>query len=146
MTDKPVTPSARDVAKHLDRRQMRRKAVLYGALAAAIALAIVYLTCGKGWGLGGTGRGEGSGSSKGLVAAGDAAPRQCELRLAPEGLTLDGKRVTRVQAVDACKPLGRAVVTVTGNTVQAQWDDLKDALETAGVDVAKVDLAHRESK
>jgi hypothetical protein len=109
--------------------------LFWGALAAAIALAVTYLTCGKGWGLGGAGSGSGGGGSAQGIANLDAQPAQCELKLAPEGITIDGAKVTRDQAIERCKTSGRAIVTVTGNTVQAEWDELKTALEAANITV-----------
>ena len=49
--------------------------------------------------------------------------------------TIDGAKVTRDQAIERCKASGRAIVTVTGNTVQADWDELKTALEAAKITV-----------
>lgn len=128
-------PSAKEIAKHIDRRRMRRKLVLWGGLIGAIALAIVYLTCGRGWGLGGAGSGSGGGGTAEGIASLDAGPAQCELKLAPDGITEAGTKLTREQAIEHCKVSGRAIVTVTGNTVQTDWDELKAALEAAKVTV-----------
>jgi hypothetical protein len=43
--------------------------------------------------------------------------------------------VTRDRAIEICKTAGRALVTVTGNTVQGDWDDLRTAFEAAGIRV-----------
>lgn len=119
------------LAKELDRRRMRRRMiVLLGGLAAAIAAAL-YLRCGRGWGTGGKGPGEGG---KGLAAlpARDAAAR-CSLRLASTGLTLDGKPTTRDDAIAACKRTTGADVLITGDARQGDWDELRAALEAAGI-------------
>ena len=124
-------PSAKEIAKHVDRRQIRRKLILFGALITAIVLAVLYGTCGHGWGLGGGGDGSGSGPA----APVKQAATQCEIRLAPDGITIDGAKVTRDKAIQTCKAAGRALVKVTGNTVQADWDELRTALEGAGIKV-----------
>jgi len=137
-----VAPSAREVAKHIDRRQVRRRVLLWLLLLVTIIFAIVYFRCGSGWGLGGRGKGDGDGpgSVKSLAVIDDAAPNQCELTLSPEGILLAGAKVSRADAVAACKMAGRAIVIVTGNTVQADWDALKAALETAKVTVFRREL------
>ncbi|HEY5936377.1 MAG TPA: hypothetical protein VIU61_17115, partial [Kofleriaceae bacterium] len=109
--------------------------------AAAIALAIMYGTCGRGWGLGagkgdGDGEGSGPGSGKALVEGPlvDAGPVRCSIFIASEGITVDNKKVTREEAVAACKAAGaQADVTVAGDVVQKDWDALEQALSAAGV-------------
>jgi hypothetical protein len=133
VSDIPPVPTAKQIAKHVDRRQLRRKLVLVALLVAAIVAAILYGTCGRGWGLGGDGPGSGGGGDHPAVV--DAGVAQCELRLAPDGITIDGAKVTRDKAIEVCKPAGRAVVTVTNTTVQGDWDDLRTALEAAGIKV-----------
>lgn len=132
-----VAPSARAVAKHLDRRQLRRKVILWGALIATIILAIVYLRCGRGWGLGGGGKGDGDGdgrgSNKGLISG----PKRCAIVVSAEGITADGIRVTRNAAVEACKGTTGADVIVTGDARQGDWDDLKAALEAAKIEIKR---------
>jgi hypothetical protein len=130
---------ARDVARRMDRRRMQRKLMLYVALVGAIVLAILYGTCGRGWGLGGKGAGEGGGGAGAGTAAPavDAGPRRCTIKLAPEGLTVDGKPATREEAVKICKATQGADVTVTGDTRQGDWDDLRAALDAAGITIYK---------
>jgi hypothetical protein len=129
--------SPKQVAKHLDRRQMRRKVLLWGALAGAIALAIVYLTCGKGWGIGGSGLGNDSGSGKALMESQDAGPRRCAIFVASEGITVDGAKMTRDEAVAACKQTTGADVVVAGDARRGDWDDLKVALDAAKIEIFK---------
>jgi len=139
------SPSARQVAKELDRRQTRRKIFLFLLLAAAIAAAIIYGTCGKGWGLGkgkgeGEGEGSGPGSGKALVEVPpiDAGPVRCAIFIASEGITVDSKKVTPDEAVAACKAAGaQADVMVAGDVVQKDLDTLEQALTSAGVAWAK---------
>jgi hypothetical protein len=138
-------PSARQVAKELERRQARRKIFLLLLLAAAIAAAIIYGTCGGGWGLGkgkgeGEGEGSGPGSGKGLAELPivDAGPVRCSIFIASEGITVDNKKVTQDEAVAACKAAGaQADVTVAGDVVQKDWDALEQALASAGVTWSK---------
>lgn len=127
---------AKDVAKQLDRRRMRRKLTLWAAFAALIALAVTYVTCGQGFGLGGKGKGKGDGAGSGSARAMvDAGPTRCAIRVAAAGITVDGKPATREAAVTACKAASGADVVVTGDARQGDWDALKTALETAGVTV-----------
>jgi len=127
---------AKDVAKQLDRRRMRRKLALWGAVVALIALAVSYVTCGQGFGLGGKGKGAGKGAGSGSATiVPDAGPTRCAVRIAAEGITVDGKAATRDAAVTACKATSGADVIVTGDARQGDWDDLKAALEAAGVTI-----------
>jgi len=127
---------ARDVARELEASRRRRRVVVGLLVIGAIIAAVLYLTCGKGWGVGGKGKGEGAGSGPGTgaVVAVDAGPTRCALRLAEAGLTVDGKPATRDEAIAACKQTtGGAEVLVTGDARQGDWDDLRAALEAAGI-------------
>jgi hypothetical protein len=128
----PKLPTAKDDAKALDRRQRRRKLVMLLALAALIAAVIVYGTCGNGFGLGkGTGEGDGSGSAQAAV---DAGPRRCKLVVSVDGITLDGAKTTRDEAVKTCKG-GGAEVIVTGDAREGDWKQLEAALAAAKIEV-----------
>ncbi len=136
MTDipppKPLTAKA--VAKALDHRQRRRKLVGLLAVAAVIAAVILYGTCGGGFGLGkGTGEGDGSGSARAVV---DASPRRCRLVVSADGITVDGKKTTREEAVATCKTIsGAADVIVTGDAREGDWKQLEAALTAAKIEV-----------
>jgi hypothetical protein len=138
---------AKDVAKHLDRRRMRRKLLVWLLIFGGIVLASLYLTCGRGFGLGGKGKGAGSGSGPGsgsgsvqtLLAPADAGPRRCEVRVAASGITADGKPATVEETVAACKGATAAEVLVTGGARQGDWEDLKAALDRAGIQVLRVE-------
>jgi hypothetical protein len=145
---KPPAPSpnvdrrfAKDVAKQLDRRRMRRKLLIWALVVAALVVAALYLTCGRGWGLGGKGKGEGSGPGSGegsvspLMSVVDAGPRQCEVRVAASGITVDGKPATVAEAVTACKTGMPAHVFVTGGARQGDWVELKAALDGAKIKI-----------
>lgn len=122
----------KQIARELDRRRMRRKLVTYlGLLGAAIA-AVFYLRCGKGWGTGGDGKGPGDGGRVVATVPEDGSAR-CALRLAADGLTVDGKPATRDEAVAACKTKTGADVLITGDARQGDWDELRDALEASKI-------------
>ena len=128
-----MTEFAKDVAKQLERRQRRRKLIVYGVWLIAVVLAVAYLRCGRGWGLGGKG-GDGGG-----VSAGSSAHR-CAIRVTANGIVVDGKPATRAAAVAACTT--GADVVVTGDARQGDWDELRDALHAANIDVVVHDSAH----
>jgi hypothetical protein len=125
---------ARDVASELDSRRRRRKVGFYGALIAAIVAAFTYLRCGSGWGTGGKGAGKGAGTG----VAGSAqtpGPKRCVVRIAAAGITVDGKEMKRDEAVAACRKTEGALITVTGDARQGDWDELRTALEAADVKI-----------
>lgn len=134
------------MARHLDRRQMRRKLFFWALLVGAIVLAALYLTCGKGFGLGGKGKGKGAGSGAGpgsvqpLISPPiDAGPIRCEVRVAASGITVGGKPATVDEAVAACKAAVGTDVLVTGGARQGDWEDLKAAFERAGIRYQRVE-------
>jgi hypothetical protein len=104
---------ARDVAKHVDRRRLRRRMTIWSALLALIVAAATYLRCGSGFGVG-TGTGDNNGAGEGPVRP-VAGPKRCAVRVAPGGITVDGKPMSRDEAVEG------------------DWQDLRAALEAAGV-------------
>ena len=119
---------ARDVAKQLDRRRMRRRMTIWSALLALVVAAATYLRCGSGFGVGtGTGH-DGTGTVRPV-----AGPRRCAVRVAPGGTTVDGKPMSRDEAVAACKAATGADVVVTGDAREGDWQELRAALEAAGV-------------
>lgn len=121
---------ARDVAKQLDRRRIRRRLLVWTVLAAAIAAAVMYLRCGSGLGLGG---GQGPGPGPGEARRMTEEPKRCAIRVAKDGVTVNGKPMLRDEAVAACKAAGGADVIVTGDAREGDWAELRGALETAGV-------------
>ncbi len=122
---------ARDVAKQIDRRRVRRKVTLWTMVLALIAAAAMYLRCGSGFGLGGGGQGPGEpGAPRTLT---DNHPRRCALRVTASGITVNGKPALRDDAVAACLAATGADVVVTGDARQGDWEDLRSALEVAGV-------------
>ena len=128
----------KDVARELDRRQRRRKVIMLGVWGALIVAAIVYLRCGRGWGLGGKGSGTGSGSgtAAGTGTGSGSGSGSCQVRVAAEGTTVDGKTETVSGAVKRCKKSGHAEVVVTGDVREGAWKELCDALVTAKVAIS----------
>jgi hypothetical protein len=120
---------ARDVAKHIDRRRMRRRMTVWSALLALVVAAATYLRCGSGFGVG-TGTGGNDDSSPVRPVAG---PKRCAVRVAPAGITVDGKPMSRDEAVAACKAATGADVVVTGDAREGDWQELRAALDAAGV-------------
>ncbi len=125
---------AKDVAKQIDRRRLRRKVLFLAAFFGVIVLAVLYTTCGRGWGIGGAGKGEGSGPGSVRPAA-DVGPRRCAIRVTAKGLLVGGKPATRDEAVTACKETAGADVVVTGDARQGDWDALRAALEAANIPI-----------
>jgi hypothetical protein len=122
---------ARDVAKHIDRRRVRRRMTIWSALIALLVAAATYLRCGSGFGVGtGTGTGDDDDASPVRPVAG---PKRCAVRVAPGVLTVDGKPASRDDVVEACKAATGADVVVTGDAREGDWQDLRVALEAAGV-------------
>ncbi len=135
MTPPRVDPAlARDVAKQLDRRRMRRRLLVWTMLLAAVVVAAMYATCGSGFGLGGAGpgSGEGAGPGSGEIKA-LAGPQRCAIRVAASGITVDGKPALRDEAVAACAKAAGADVVITGDAREGDWNDLRSALGTAGI-------------
>lgn len=127
-----MTQFADDVAKALHKRMRRRKLGFFAVGAALIAALVYFVTCGHGFGLGG--QGKGSGVGPGAVAASDAGPKRCLVRVSREGYTVDTKRnATREEVLSACKAAGSAEVTVTGDAREGLWTDLRSALDAAHV-------------
>jgi len=135
----PPTPGigdkhfARDVAKQLDRRRMRRRVTIWSALLAIVVLAAGYLRCGHGLGIGGGTDEAGPGSVRSL-----AGPRRCAIRVSPSGITVDGKPMSRDQAIDACKATTGVDAVITGDAREGDWQDLRAALVAAGIQDIKV--------
>lgn len=142
-----------------ERKPKKTRWAVRGVLAALILMALAYLRCGSGFGLGGgwgvgddedQREGQGSGAGTGMITRQDdpkappsplvgeqPAPARCQLRLDGNGLWLLGatgqEQVEAAAAVAACQRAGGADVVVTGDAKQGAWDELKRALDEAGV-------------
>ncbi len=128
----------KDVATEIERRRRRRKLIVWSVIIAIIVAAILYLGFGRGWGLGtGTGTGSGSGSRvrPAVAIPSDAGPARCTVRITAEGITVDGDKLSRDDAVARCKATEGAMVTVTGDARQGDWDELRAALQAVGVKI-----------
>jgi hypothetical protein len=123
---------ARDVARELDRKRMRRKLTLWTALLGLIAAAAAYLRCGDGFGIGGF-TGTGDGPREAEHAPRTPGPARCAIRVTPKGITVDGKPMSRDQAVAACKAIGGADVVITGDARYGDGELLLTALKAADV-------------
>jgi hypothetical protein len=122
-----TNPSAKDVAKQLDRIHRRRRLLILGGWAILVILAALYVRCGRGWGTGG--KGPGKGGQTGSAAA--PVPHHCQVRVTAKGLELEGKPATQDAIIDSCKQ--GVDVVVTGDARQGDWDALKAALDTAKI-------------
>jgi len=130
----PEIPSAKEIAKHVDRRRLRRRLILWLALLAAVVLALLYLRCGGRWGLGAGSSRPGSGTAA-VVAIDAAGPHRCAIFVAAEGIQVDGVMQTRDGAVAACKGATGADVIVAGDARRGDWDQLEAALDAAGIPI-----------
>lgn len=124
-------------------RRARRMA-LASLLLAAIVVGWLLRDCGLGLGPGGGlgfGPGELLGPDPGEDTASDARPVQpidarpgpCVLSLSSAGLTLGGAPATVEEAVRACRAAGAAELHVTTAARAGTYDELKRALDQAGV-------------
>jgi len=131
---------ARDVAKQIDRRRMKRRMTLWSALLALVAAAGLYLRCGSGLGLGGSGLGgEGDGDSGSGAARPVAAPQRCTIRISADGISVAGRARSRDEAVAVCKAAPGVDLFPTGDARHGDVEDLRATLEAAG---AKAIVVH----
>jgi hypothetical protein len=128
----PDRQFARDVARHIDRRRTRRRLTLWTALLALVIAAAAYLRLGGGLGVLGLGGGDGDDGDARHPLAG---PQRCAIRIAAAGISVGGKPMARDAAVAACKGSAGADVIVTGDAREGDWQDLRAALEAAGIAV-----------
>jgi hypothetical protein len=122
-----TAPTAKDVARELDRRHRNRRLLILGGWVVLVVLAALYLRCGRGWGLGGSGTGTGNGSGT------TAAPHRCSVRVTAKGLELAGKPTTPTAIVSGCAQ--GVDVIVTGDARQGDWDALRATLDAAHIPV-----------
>jgi hypothetical protein len=124
---------ARDVAKYVDRRRLRRRLTLWTLLLGLVAAAAFYLRCGEGFGIGGLGKNDGE-------PGGSSGPRplaqlRCSIRITGSGITVDGKPRSPDEAVAACKDAGKADVVITDDVPHHEHEKpaLIKALRAAGI-------------
>jgi hypothetical protein len=124
----------KDVAVEIEKRRRRRRLVTLVVILGLAIAAALYLQCGRGWGLGG-GKGKGAGTGSGSALAPVVGPTRCTLRINAEGITLNGAKKTRDEAVAACQKTDGAMVTVTGDAREGDWDELRAGLQAVGVKI-----------
>jgi hypothetical protein len=122
---------AKDVAKEIDRRRLRRRLIALAVWVAVMALAVMYLRCGTGNGPGGEGGGNGTKTA-----------RRCQLRIDAKAITVDGHETNRDTAVEICKKSAGAEITITGDARHGDVLALQGALTAAHVDVLTHDASH----
>jgi hypothetical protein len=125
---------ARDVAKQIDRRRVKRRLTLWTFLLAVIAAAAGYLRCGHGLGLGGFGIGDGGDRDRGDQSEVHRVdgPVRCAIRISAEGFAVAGKVRSRDEAVAACKGASAVDVYRTGDARTGDPEELAAALKRAG--------------
>ena len=133
------------------RRQQRStggRLLIWAFVLGLLVAALMYLRCGEGFGFGPGGGEDGDDESEKGEAKDEMSPavggepaRRCQLRLDPNGLTLDGKPAEVDAAVAACKKAGGAELVKTGDARHGAVDELKAALREAGVPVLVRDPA-----
>jgi hypothetical protein len=118
----------------------KRLLVLAGLVAAAVA-ALLYARCAGGLGFG---RGDGEADKRPAVqpvaetrpgVPAETVRPPCELRLDATGLTVDGTLMEIDGAIEACKPAGKAKMTVVGDAKYGAMVSIREALEGAGITV-----------
>lgn len=131
------------------RRQQRGtggRLVIWAFVLGLLVAALMYLRCGEGLGFGPGGGDEddhGRADEKQEVRPAVSEPvRRCQLRVDAKGVTLDGKPSEVDAAVEVCKQAGGgAELVITGDAVYGIQEELKSALDKAGVPVLVRDPA-----
>lgn len=119
-------PTAKNVAKELDRIHRRRRLLILGGWVVLVVAAALYLRCGRGWGTGGKGPGKGEGTGSAAPA-----PHRCQVRVTAKGLELGGKPTTQDAIIDGCKQ--GVDLVVTGDSREGDSEALKSALDAAKI-------------
>ncbi|HEX3474311.1 MAG TPA: hypothetical protein VHT91_04670 [Kofleriaceae bacterium] len=130
----PPSPShdrrfARDVARQLDRRRIRRRLTMWSALLALIIAGAAYLRLGGGFGKLGLGGQAGDGDEERRPLAG---PPRCRIRVSASEITLDGHPTSRDAAIAHCKGAPGVDIFPTGDARHGEPADLDAALKAAG--------------
>lgn len=123
-----TTPTAKEVARELDRRHRRRRLIILGGWAVLVVLAALYLRCGRGWGLGGGSGGTGGGAGS---AAQPEKPHRCDVRVTANGYELGGHLATADDVVGKC--VQGVDVIISGAARQGDWDTLRKRLDAAHI-------------
>lgn len=132
------------------RRQQRStggRLLIWAFVLGLLAAALMYLRCGEGFGFGPGGGDKDEGEGDRAVeealrpAVGGEPAGRCQLRVDAKGVTLDGKATELDAVVAACKKAGGAELVATGDAVYGTVEELKTALDRAGVPVLVRDPA-----
>jgi len=123
-----TTPTAKEVARELDRRHRRRRLIILGGWAVLVVLAALYLRCGRGWGLSGGSGGTGGGAGS---AAQPEKPKRCDVRVTSNGYELAGHLATADDIISKCEQ--GVDVIITGAAPQGDWDSLRKRLDAAHI-------------
>jgi len=131
------------------RRQQRGsggRLLIWAFVLGLLVAALMYLRCGEGLGFGPGGGDDddnGRAEKKQEMRPAVSEPvRRCQLRVDAKGVTLDGKLSEIDAAVAACKDSGGgAELTATGAAKYGTVEELKAALDEAGVPVLVRDPA-----
>jgi hypothetical protein len=135
-----------EASQRLKRRGRLGRLLFWAFAIAAIVAVFLIAKCGGGFGLGkgsgGLGKGrslrggtEASGAASGAGAgAASTAPARCMVRVDATGIAVNGKPATVAEVVSACKSAAAgADVIVAGDARQATWEELRGALDAAGI-------------
>jgi len=116
-----------------NQRSMGGRLLIWCLLLGLLVAGLLYLRCGDGLGFGPGGDGKERQVEEAELrpAVGNTLP--CQLRVDAGGLTLDGQKAEIEGAIAACKQSGRAELLVTGDAVFGTVEEVKSALERAGV-------------
>ncbi len=120
---------ARDVAKQLDRRRIRRRLTLWTALLALVIAAASYLRFGGGLGALGLGGGTGDGQGESRALTG---PQRCAIRISASDITVNGRPMSHDAAIAACKAAPGIDIFPTGDVRHGDLEELRAALQAAG--------------
>jgi hypothetical protein len=131
-----------EASQRLKRRGRIGRLLFWAFAIAAIVAVFLIAKCGGGFGFGkggmGSGQGSaskaGSGAGAGAGTATGAAKARCLVRVDGNGLTVDGTLTTVEAVIAACKKAtAGADVIVAGDARQATWEELRAALDGAGI-------------
>ena len=125
------------------RRRGRIGRLLFWMFAIAAIVGVILLAkCGGGFGFGkgGMGLGKGralkteTGSGTGTGTGTGTKSVRCLVRVDGTGITMDGKPASVSEVVEACQQAAAgADVIVAGDARQATWEELRAALDGAGI-------------
>ncbi|TMQ05099.1 MAG: hypothetical protein E6J90_46645 [Deltaproteobacteria bacterium] len=124
----PDRQFVRDVARQVDRRRVRRRMTLWSALLGLVAAAALYLRCGGGLGMLGLGPGGADDDAPRSLTG----PRSRTIRMSASGLSVDGRALSRDEAIAACKDAPGVDVYWTGDVRHGDPEELRAALAAAG--------------